>query len=354
MTAPLAHLVAARQDGPALWTAIRALAAALAPDERLILVDPGAGTAPALRRLAAETPRPEGTGIEVLALDAAAAASPAAWIGAAGSLAPDRPWLLFGGEDLVLPRGLAALRRRLAEGAPDLVLVNRAHRLAGAAAVLPAPDAGRWPAGPETGAGAAREAAARLSAEPERLVLSPALRAGLDAPGPADPSPAAAWTFCDAVLDRAARPVLSPEPVAAAPLPDPDPAPVFRAAAALAGTGAQGLDRALLRLDDTIALLDPARAEPALDAAARFLSSLPRRRRRAAAAHPGPSGRICAALRGRRPEGALAVLALAAAAQDRARMRAMAAEAAALRADLDLALPGPDYLALLHDIARRT
>jgi hypothetical protein len=163
----------------------------------------------------------------------------------------------------------------------------------------------------------------------------------------------------EAAVQGAGRIGFVPAPVLLSPLPAPcDPAPQIatlsaRLSAAPRGDAPALLGRALLRLDDMLALLDPAQAEGFLAAARAFAAALPRRLRRQALAHEGPSGAILSDLRRGDGASARARLTLHFAAQDRARVAALTGEIAQLRADLDLALPGPDYLVDLFHRARR-
>lgn len=250
--------------------------------------------------------------------------------------------LPFTPQDRISRAGLAALKTRLEDTEPDLAVLASAFWLTSADHPLPGPDAARG-----------RDRAETLFADPRRLLLR---GDGCDHPDPlADP--AAAWTIWEGALARAAFVLHLPDPVLLRPLPETGAAPSFDAAirwlkAAPRPERAAQLDTALLRLDDALALAPAEAAEDTLEAAQRLQAALPRALRRRLPDLPGPAARLLNALvRNARGE-ALAQLALLAAARNAERSRALAAEYAALRHDLDLALPGPEYLMELYSRLR--
>ena len=340
----LSFLMIAESGGDDLWARCGALAAVTAPGDEVLLCDTGASAdgAQLLRRFGEEV----GWGEEVTAR---LVAQPDSRPAPAGGWAALRG---LAGQDLVLvlpegarpaPGGVKALRALLETGAPDLVLVNTAWMLAGPASALPCPDAARWPeAGVQEG-DAARDTALRLMPDPARLMPAGAL--------PGDDY--------EAAVQGAGRIGFIPTPVLLSPLPAPcDPGPQIATLSARLSTAPRGearalLARALLRLDDMLAMLDPAQAEGFLAAARAFAAAVPRRLRRQALAYEGPAGAILSDLKRGDAASARARLTLHFAAQDRARVAALTGEIAQLRTDLDVALPGPDYLMDLFHRARR-
>jgi hypothetical protein len=160
------------------------------------------------------------------------------------------------------------------------------------------------------------------------------------------PDPRAPEDAYDARLAAAARVALVAEPVVLrAPCPD--------RTRSLLGRPPAGIELHMHRLDDALADTEPSEAHRTLDAATAFLAGLPRDLRRRALDHDGPSGRLLAALAKGDRGAAFGLLAIEAAARDRAVSKAVAAQIAALRADLELALPRPDYLRETYDWLRR-
>lgn len=161
--------------------------------------------------------------------------------------------------------------------------------------------------------------------------------------------PSAAWVAWENMLSDA-TPAIFSEPVLLRPLPETGAAPAIFAArdriqAAPSGARAELLVRMAPWLGDALAL-SPAHEAAVVEAALHGLwKGLPRRLRTKTADLPGPVGDVFAALaRGQ----SLAALALLATARQERLTVALAAQYHGLRADLDLALPGPEYLANLY------
>lgn len=246
-------------------------------------------------------------------------------------------------DDRINRAGLTALETRLEQTEPDLVVLASAFWLSSADHPVPGPDAARDHDRPET-----------LFADPRRLLRR---GGGCDHPDPlADPG--TAWTLWEDMLAGAGSVLHLTDPVLLRPLPETGAAASFDAAAQrlahMSGSArASGLDRLLPRLDDALRLAPAGAAETTLEAAGRLLATLPRGlRRRRLAGMPGPAARLLSALARKETGAALAGLALLAEARNAQITRALAAEYAGLRHDLDLALPGPDYLMELYSRLR--
>lgn len=209
--------------------------------------------------------------------------------------------------------------------------------------VLPYPDAARLAALPQKPDAAALRS---LCPDPRRILVTE------DAPDESDPfsDPALAWESWQKLLSGPATPTVFPEPVLLRPLPE------AGAAATLAlaltrlkdtprGERGRFLEETASWLGDALVVSSAAEA-PETDAALhRIWSMLSRRLRAQAAALPGPAGVVFSAVaRGQ----SLAALSLLATARQEQIVRVMLAEQSQLRANLDLALPGPDYLADLY------
>lgn len=246
--------------------------------------------------------------------------------------------LIFTPQDRINRAGLAALERRLAETRPDLVILASAFWLIGADCPLPGPDAARGTERPRT-----------LFPDPRRLVI----RGGACAHPDPFTDPAAAWDVWRTVLDNRGQALLPPDPVLLRALPETGAAPAFEAATgwvmdAPKPARAERLEEALLWTGDALSLAPAHSATETLSAAARLLAALPRALRRRIPDLAGSAAQVLAALARKDTAAALALLALLAQSRAELRTRALADSYAALRHDLDLALPGPDYLMELY------
>lgn len=160
--------------------------------------------------------------------------------------------------------------------------------------------------------------------------------------------PAAAWAAWEAALGDA--PALFAPAVLLRPVPQGSARPVLTALGARLKAAPRGGAPALLArlapwLDAALALAPAEHAFETAAAALTLRAALPRALRREAGALPGPTGAL---LRAETEPAALAVLGLLASARQDNIATALAAGQARLRADLDIALPGPDYLADLY------
>lgn len=352
----LGFVLMTRNEGRRLDLGLRRLAVALQDGAEsgaeLLVIDAGSQD-DTLARLQAFVAGP-GRGAEILRLDAGPIHMQAGL-----RLARDRleaPYLLgLTGQDLICPAAIGPLRARLRAEQPDMMICNHGWWLAGPASVLDCADADRMAALAKTGTGAGkgdrapeRAALHRLLADPRRLVAGPdvaAAEAGAD------------WDVYDAALDRAGRVSVFGDPVLLRPVPGDRLAGLFGLAEAKlrACPGPQRpalLERLLQRLGDAMMFCDPGRAADTLAAAEQFRAAPAWRLRDAGKTRPGPAAQLLEALQSGGAPAGLAVLAVQAAAQDRARLLALSAEIQALREDLDLALPGPDYLLELYERVR--
>lgn len=273
----------------------------------------------------------------------------------AASCCPDRHLLALRAADRLHPAGLRALRRRLAQTdqpAGGAVLANSGWRFLDGADPLPRADAARLAAlAPHS---PVRDLA-RLLPDPARLVLPAALLTGDWARAASEGD---ATTRYRMLLDQIRDPVaVLPETVLLRPRPLRPAAPAIEAvsaeiAAAAADRRADLLEGLMLRVDEALTLSPGAQVLELAAAMERLHRALPRRLRAAARAHPGPAGHVLSARhRGGLP-GALSALALYAAGQAQARADHLAGALAAVRRDVDLALPGADYLELLYARSR--
>lgn len=276
--------------------------------------------------------------------------------------------------DLLYRPGLEALHRKLANTRPDVVVLGSGWGHPGSGTPIPGPDA---------------ERAAHLSDHPDPAELRSLypmagrvlLRDGHFAPRTAQATEmseaadvaaiAALWTHWEQVLGEQVlgepafagqtpslpltpeRLLFSPLPLLLPPLPSQGAARTLAAVTRrLAGVAkpdrAARLERDLIRAGDALRLSPAAAAQDTLEAAHQLLASLPRGLRRQACAAPAPVGPLLNAVRRSRPDAALAQLALLANARTDQQIAALADGFTALRQDLDLALPGSDYLMDLY------
>ena len=207
-----------------------------------------------------------------------------------------------------------------------------------------APLAARSPSPDQVQPGRARLRA--LCADPRRLVLDRQVAPALDpfaTPGPA-------WAAWADLVDTTTELMYYPEPVVLRPFPEPSAAPALRAAAdrlAQSPAAQRMASFALMAgwLGDALAL-SPARAAlDVADSAQDLWAGMPRDMRLAAADLPGPMGALCAAFLNGEP---LSLLSLMATARQEQLVTLLQAHQNTLRDDVDLALPGPDYLRALY------
>lgn len=321
------------RDASALDAVLPAFRGLAAPGRPVLVMDQGSGGAArdAVRRFT------QAEGAAFLALDAPLS------LPDAGALAREQTGadyvLAFGCDDRVSRPGLATLEQALKDARPDLAVMAPGWWLTHPDRPLPGPDTMR--------------ARADAYPDPRRLMV----RGGqCDTPDPGL-DPGAAWDVWDSVTGGAERILFHPDPVLLRRLPSHGAAAGLDAVAPLlAGTPRARrpavLDLALLRVGDALALAPPEAAPATLAAAARLLRALPRALRRRACAAPAPAGPFLGAVRAGRDGGAF--LAMLASARSDMQTRALAHEYAALRADLEAALPGPDYLRDLHARLRGT
>ncbi len=277
---------------------------------------------------------------------------------AALALGRDRlgtPYVLgLGGEDLICADAIAPLIARLIAEQPDLMICNHSWRVAGRGFALPCVDAARMAA--LAGRATPSRAALRgLLADPRRFLL-----AGRDVVWPETGTGAGAgddWDIYDTILKQAGRVAVFTDPVVLRPEPDDLSVALFKTVAAqLAACPPASrlalMERLLPRLGDGMAFYAPENAMDVLRGAARLREILPPPEWHAAARVPGPAGGLLGAVQQGGDPAGLGVLAHLAATQDRARLLALSREIRALREDLDLALPGDDYLRALYERVR--
>lgn len=254
--------------------------------------------------------------------------------------------LVLRAEDRLCPAAVPDLLALMAQAGPeDLLLWREAYWLADTDVPMPAPDAARWADLPRQATGAD---VLGLLPDPRRI-----LSAG-PCPDLADPWQAAdqAWTRYEAMIPATARVHLLKEPLVLRHLGAAAPAPGFAALASFGAGADQALHRRLDWLGDLLPATGADQVAPLLQAAMNAAAVLP-----AAAlqsAEPGPARDLLLALQDSAAgpvavqAAAQAQLALLMASHQARRQSVLEQGYANLRRDLDLALPGPDYLADLY------
>ena len=358
-----AFLLLLHDAGPRFRLTCQSLAAALRPGDHVVVVDAGSDdeTVLRLRQFLTEAGWGDGISQEVLALPAAPEKAAEDWIALARTRIEGRWCIPLGGQDLVDAIAMEQLRG-IMPAQPDnetLILANRDWWLAGSRSLLPWPDAERWPDPPPTDPDTARAAALRLLPDPMRLIHTPAFAAvpgGLSVSGFPDPDLSAAWDSYETAITRASKLLFCPQPIIHTPWRRFNPGSHLRAARARLGNlspDGNGLEAVLEQMDRLLILLEPQDAINFLNDLREALKAMSRRLRLRACAHDSATGRLLADLRTGGVVMAMPHLMAQFAARDRQLLMALGNELAQLREDVDLALPGPDYLMAHYDWVRR-
>jgi len=367
-SASFAFLLITRNAGPRLRLTCQSLAAALRPGDHVVVLDTGSedDSIVRLRRFLAEDGWGDGVSHDILTLSDHPGMTNADWVRLARTKAGARWCIPLGGRDLVQGEAMDALRRQLPDPPePDLlVLANRGWWLSGPHSALPCPDSRRWPQEPPGEIAAVRNVARTLAPDPARLVFGADFAAAPDAlplsglaPQPPEKlSLEKLWQSYDAAIAAAGEIRFFAAPIILAPMGQngvSDGLELVQARLrALPPEGGE-LEVLLHRLGDLMAVLEPQDGLKFLNEMKAVLAALPRRLRARACAHDSPAGQLLEALRKGGTAGAMPHLSIGFAARERAHMRALTGEIAQLREDVDLALPGEDYLLRLYDWVRR-
>lgn len=336
----LSFVMVTQDDGPDLDAGLRALGAVMAPDDRLIAFDTGSTDHGAARLEAFDAP------CDLIRLETGALG----WAEAmrlALDLAQTPYLMALQPRDRLCPAPLSALRDHLAAAAPDLAVLQTGWWLCDPEHPMPRTDAARVTA---LSAPADPAALQGLCPDPRRLVLSRSPwreRSAVFGAG------RTASSLYSEMLVQAGSVHVQPGPVLVHPPAPVDPVPllrdVLREMAALPSAARTArLDARLVWLDEVVMRTPPEAGAALLDAFTLLLRGLARPLRARLRAADGPSGRVAAALHRRGRAETLATIALLAAQENRKRSDHLATDYARLRSDLDLALPGPDYLRALY------
>ncbi|MEL7090204.1 MAG: hypothetical protein AAFN94_00580 [Pseudomonadota bacterium] len=249
--------------------------------------------------------------------------------------------------DRLQAEAMATLRTQLNRDAPDLALVHSGWWLADAGHPLPRSDSAMFatlPVQPN------QAACAALLPDPRRLVWRAPDWADRVAHWPQDLEGKA--LYARALADSTQRSAVR-APMLLHRMDPVDPAPVLAACIADLETRAKAARTAALAdwaplLDEHLSLCPPAAAATILDTLPRIAALLPRQARRHMGQQKGSFARL---LHARITDGALgakAELGLGLAAHQHHRSDLLAHAYDRLRRDVDLALPGPDYLQALY------
>lgn len=249
--------------------------------------------------------------------------------------------------DLLRAEALDSLRKWMVEhpGNADVIVANRVFSLAGEHVIFPCPDASRW----SDGGGENRKTALRLMADPARLVLSRTYLESVDFPRNC---PNATWY--DEVILAADTIGLFPESVVLAkPMQSAAETMLQQLDEAVTAHNEEKADIAALRLNDQLSLVEPDELAGFADRANDLFRRVPRRARKRLCLLPGTSGALFSAIRESGKFAAIGLLLLANSDHQRRRLDALSHEVNRLRSDLNAALPGPEYLQLMHEMVRQ-
>jgi hypothetical protein len=338
----LSFVMITSSDGDHLWSRCKALAAVTTPGDEVLLCDTGQSEngAKILRRFEGEIGWGEEVDVQLAALPETRALPNWATL---RSLAKHRATLVLPEGAQPTSDGVKALRAQLQQDTPDLLIINSARKLGATANSLPCSDFSRWPPTGVLEGTAARTAALQLLPEPARLIPLGDL---------SHDEYESAVMNADSIGFVPTTVLLMPSP----PAQDPHPqiaALGTRLAALPQDNSPDILTSAMVQLDDMMTQLAPLHVETFLTASEAMAKTLPQQLWSSILAHDGPIGPLLDALRNGDISAARAQLALHFAIQDRARVTALTEEVGRLYADLNLALPDPDYLMDLFQRARR-
>lgn len=251
--------------------------------------------------------------------------------------------IAFGCDARINPAGLSALEAALSRSRPDLVVTGAGSWLGGPDHPVLHPDAER------THRATLTADARCLYPDPRRVLI----RGGDTTRLCPIAEPEAAWRAWSRLMDPSKAVLVEAQPLILHPLPQGGPAPLMAFIASEVGNApwrdqARRLAALLPWLGDAFALAPPNAAQATIGAAEQLLARLARRERQTLCTMPGAPGAVLRAIRARQQGEALAHLSLLATARSDAAQAAIAAQHAALQADLEAALPGPEYLRALH------
>lgn len=337
----LTYLLATRTEGPDLDLVLRGLSRASGPDDRLLVFHTGDGeTLRRLQAFAAHHPT------RIIQTD-----SPLARLGDLLQLglkmAETAYTFALTPTDRLQGDAITAVRAHLGAAAPDLCLVNSAWWLADDEHPLPRTDSALFEALPMKPDAAA---CAGLLPDPGRLIFRTADWADRTARWPKGLDGKALY---DRAMADSTDLTCRTAPALLHLLTAVDPGPVLSACTDALAACPKGARAACLAqwgplLDEHLALCPPAEARTILTALPGIIALLPRQVRRSLDSQPGSFARLLAARLREGDLGAKAELSLLLAAQQQHRTDILAAAYGRLRQDLDLALPGPDYLHALY------
>lgn len=253
--------------------------------------------------------------------------------------------LTLGCDDRVHPPGLHQLEECLRLH-PKHVLLAIGWWLTSCNRYLTGPDEARLTA---MGATIQAEEAARLFPVPRRLLV----KGGQRQKSEADDDPAETWSVWTSALKNVDEIHVQPVPPILRRMPSHGPASLMKFiqasfAKAPRAERAARLARLLPWLADECTLAPAEAALSTMTAATALLRAMPRAQRRMLCSMPFAPGALFQSLQNGQKDQAMAHLCMMAAARNDAKTTALAEEYAALRSDLEAALPGPEYLRELH------
>jgi len=249
-------------------------------------------------------------------------------------------------KDQLYGPGVKALAAKLTASDPDVIVLGSGWGHPGTGQPIPGPDAERIANLPLHPA-----AADLLDLYPDlRRVL---IRNNSSTPPVSKADTLAIWRAWETVLEAPEQVLFCPDPVILPPLPHQSAAGAMMALSTQVSTLKKSdfsakLDRYLTWTGDALRLSPPAAALETIEAATLLLAALPRAFRSRACKAPEPIGPFLNAVRRGHHSEAMARLALLVSARTDLQIAALSDGFVTLRQDLDVALPGPDYLMDLY------
>lgn len=337
----LSFAMATENEGPDLDLALRALAQVKEPEDALLVFHSGDDrTLARLQSFAADHPA------TIVRTDSPVG-DHAGLLRLALEMAETDYTMVLAPTDRLHPAAFSALRKTLSQETPDLCLIHSAWWLADAEHPLPRSDSALFETLPPQ---PSATDCANLLPDPRRLIFRTADWLARLATWPAATDDRALY---DRALTQSTELMAAPAPLLLhlyAPA-DPTSALLGFAQALAARPKAERavcLVEWMPLLDESLALCPPAKTSAVLGALPDIIAQLPRPVRRNMAQQPGSFARLLEAQIAEGRVGAKAELSLQISAQQQRHTDILANAYGRLRRDLDLALPGPDYLRSLY------
>lgn len=342
----LSFVMVTYNEGTAFEEALHALAQAMQRGDRVIAIDTGStdGTLKRLVRFG------EGVGCDVIQLDTDTLTVPEA-LALGLQVAQTAYVMLLDTRDRVHPGWLWHLRNRLKSDQPDLAMINTVWWSGDLERPYPRVDAARMEKlPPVVNVGALH----RVCPEPRRMVLARETWHAHAALLARAPKAHVLYTQITKLADSCAFvnvPIIQQHPSFVAPMPLLE-ALGTHITSMPRGQQAAALKDGLILADDVVARTSPDRAPDLVTALEAFAARLPRWIRPTLLKHDGPAGALWRARKQDGRQGALLWLVRKALVEQQQQNAHLTKQVEQLHAQLEVALPKPDYLRTLYDRVR--